>query len=172
MTRFLTTPVLYGLLSLFLLVSGFATVQTLRLSAEKTAHAQTKATNADAWTAQANLATKASEAARRAEQLNIAATLASKDQLDRAIEDGNERAKTLADAFRAGERRMRDFWAQGATAPGMPPTDPADTSGESTADLQAGSIERIDRALSAAEARVNYLIQRHVDAEQLCRGTP
>jgi hypothetical protein len=100
----------------------------------------------------------------------MAATLASKDQLDKAIEDGNQRAKTLADRVRSGEQRLRNYWLQSPATCGLSGPDAADPSGESRADLQAGSVERIDRTLSAAEARVNYLIQRYDSAVSTCNG--
>lgn len=168
--NWISAPVIYCLLALSALLGITAGVQTIRLSSEKAAHATTKADNADAWTKQANLATRASELAREAEQANIVAALASKDQLDKAIEDGNQRAKTLADRVRSGEQRLRDYWSQSPATCGLPNPDAADPIGESRADLQAGSLERIDRTLSAAEARVTFLIQRYDSAVATCNG--
>lgn len=166
--NWISAPVIYCLLALSALLGITATVQTVRLSSEKAAHATTKADNADAWTKQANLATKASELARRAEEANAAASLAAKDQLNEALTNGKTRADKLAADLLAERHKLRAFWSQGSGNCPMPGDSATLSAGQDAAQLRSEAIGRIYGIGAEADAREAYLIQRYDSAVVTC----
>lgn len=108
---------------------------------------------------------------RAKEAANQAAAQAARTQLQQDIADGNQRAETLA-ADLAAERgkRVRDIWRSGQCD--VSSDHAADRAGEGTTNAQAESIGRIDRELSAAEARITFLLARYAEAEKTCGTIP
>lgn len=169
--NWISAPVIYCLLALSALLGITATVQTVRLSSEKAAHADARADNADAWTKQANLATRASELARAAETANAAAILAAKDQLTEALTNGKARADSLAADLRAAKRQLHDFWtipSPGSCGVGEDSATLA--SRQEAEELRSEAIAEIAQIGAEADARETYLIQRYDSAVATCNG--
>jgi membrane protein involved in colicin uptake len=162
---------MYALLALAALLGITAGVQTVRLSHEQAAHATTKAKNAEAWITQANLATKAEQAARRAEEANAAATLAAKDQLTEALTNGKARADSLTADLLSAKRQLRDFWTTPSPGSGGGAEDSATlASRQEAAQLRAQAIGAVLNIGAEADARETYLIQRYDSAVSTCNG--
>ena len=100
--NFLTAPVLYALAGLCLLLGVTTGVQTLRLSHERTEHAETKAIHAAVLQDLATKTQLAAEAARALEHKAAQDLVAARDQHDKEIESEKAKNKTLARSGLAG----------------------------------------------------------------------
>lgn len=157
MTRFLTLPILYGLLAAVLAAGTFAGVQTLRLAHERTAHRDTKLEHAQVLEGLAEATRKALEEARaqerrHAEQMaQIGAT--HQQELTRVQ---SEHDRLVADQ-RAGIVRLRRTWAGCPSAPAVPGTGPAGPWADAGADDRAAGAADLVRAAATCDAQVRGL---------------
>ena len=70
----------------------------------------------------------------------------------------NDRADSLAAAVLAGDVRIRGLWAQCKAVPGTGPAAADPGQPQDRAELQAASLGRIDRAVSACQAQATALL--------------
>lgn len=161
MTKFLTAPIMYGLLAIIAALGIFATVQSFRLSTEKAEHQTALAGHAKVLQNLAELTAKAESEYRALEKSGEQATADARSARDEELSDALTKNAALAADVAAGKRRLREAWAgQSCPAPGMPNPDAADGSGTSRAELQGASIERIAGTLDECESRVRFFIKR------------
>lgn len=168
MTRFLTLPILYVLLAAVLALGGFATVQTLRLAHERTAHAETKQHHAEvladlqAATARAaTLSAEAEKAVRKREaayrdQTQAADAAHAKDKADALA----KKDRVIAD-LRAGTVQLQDWWRCPAVsaAGGDAAADLAGTAAgdDGHAELRAASLAEGVQDGASADAWIGWL---------------
>ena len=161
MTKFLTAPIMYGLLAIIAALGIFATVQTLRLSDEKAEHQTALAGHAKVLQNLAELTAKAESEYRALEKSGEEATTAARSARDEELSDALTKNAALAADVAAGKRRLREVWAgQSRPAPGMPNPDAADRAGVSNAELQGAAVERIAGIGDSCDARVRFLLKR------------
>lgn len=91
---------------------------------------------------------------KRAEAANAAAAQYLKD-----VGDANDRANDLVGAVAAGDVRFRKLWASchAVPAPGSAAADPGEA--QDSAELQAASLGRIDRAVSECQAQATAILR-------------
>ena len=168
--NFLTAPFLYGLLALAAALGLAAGVQTVRLSSERAAHAGTKLGHAQTLQEIAELTAVAAAAARAREaQHTKDLTAARLTQLE-DLTSAQTRIDALAADLAAERRKLRDYWTQNRPAAAVPGADPADSRGESDAELRAAGLGRVLGTVAACQAQVKFLLARNEAAEKLCDG--
>lgn len=182
MTRFLTTPVLYGLLALVALLGAAVGAQTLRLSwaetreaDERAAHAKTKSDHAevlrDLAEQTAEVASKVRE--REAEFLRLSAA---NDETHR-----KEKARALASKdrviadLRSGALQLQDWWrcevpAHGDSADAAASADSGGAPGG--ADLRAAGAGSLVQISAEADGRVRWLQSELIATRNACGVDP
>jgi hypothetical protein len=156
--NFLTAPVMYVLMGIAAAAGITAGVQTLRLSHEQTAHANTKRQNADTLAHLAELTAQTAVAVSNRER----AIRGMLDSSNTAREEGIAHAVEAQQDFVAGVRdgriKLHDYWTPhcpaAAAVPGGAGDQPAT---DDDADLRAASAGRIIRAGDDADIQVRGL---------------
>lgn len=155
----LSAPMMYVLMGLCVILGGTAIVQTLRLSHEREAHAETKANHAKVLAHLAQLTAEASEAVRSRETrirgMLDASNTAREQGIANAVENEQKRVAGLLD----GTRRLREQWRQcesaakvsGDAAPGPGP--------DAAARVRAEAAGRVVRVGDDADNQVRGLQQ-------------
>lgn len=169
MTRFLTMPILYGLLAALIAAGAFATVQTLRLSSERTAHADTRTAHAKELREIANLTRAASDEARRRERAHSTALADARATTTKEFTDALALKDRTAADLRAGNQRLRDEW-QGcpATTAAVPRDAGTRPPADAGADLRARGAASLVAAGAEADTWVRGLQRELSAAFALC----
>jgi replicative DNA helicase len=157
MSRFLTTPILYGLLAALLAAVLVAGWQTYQLSQERSAHKSTKLEHAKVLAGLAEATRKALEEARAREREHTEAMA----RIGATHQEELTRVQTEHDGLvrdlRTGIVRLQDRWAGCPAAPGVPAAGTPGPGADAAADDRAASAARIVRAAAECDAQVKGL---------------
>lgn len=168
MTRFLTAPVVYGLLALVLLLGSAAGVQTLRLARaeaatahEQAAHSATKAQHAESARELAEMTAAVARSVRALEATYSAESAAAADKFQR--EKANAIAKkdrVIAD-LHAGALQLQPWWECETAGIAGDLADPAITATPSgdvgRAELRAASLAEGVQDGAVADSWIRWL---------------
>lgn len=165
----LTKPVLYVLAAIAIAAGVFATMQTLRLSAERLAHAQTKSANARVLADINDKAQAALVAVRAAERAHAAEISDIMSQNQKDLEHAQDQYEADLRAMHAGTLQLQKRWRcpAGTNVPG------AVASPGVTADADADRQESAARAVRAADqcdAQNAALIKIVIADREICNG--
>lgn len=155
--KFLTAPVMYGLLAALIAALLFAGIQSYRLNSERTAHAVTKAGHAEVLRKLAEATAKAANAARRREA-EVNAILAESENIRQEdVANAIENEKRIVADLRAGNLRLREQWA-GCQSRATVPGDAGPIGGvDAGAELRREAAGRVVRVGDDADAHVTGL---------------
>ena len=161
MTKFLTAPIMYGLLAIIAALGIFATVQSFRLVGERAEHQTTKAGHAKVLQNLAELTAKAESEYRALEQSGEQATTAARTARDEELSNAKTKNAALVADVALGKRRLRDaLTGQSCPTPDLPNPDAADRAGTVAAEVQGAIIGAVAGTGDSCDSRIRFFIKR------------
>lgn len=167
--KLLSTPVIYGLAGLLAAAVVWGGVQTVRLAAAERESAKFETALAQVARDEAVARQEFEASARLRERTHQADLNAIEDAYDDRIREAEQAGDRTADDLRAGNLRLLKQWRSCESAPAVSGADPSGQWVDGSTELQAASVGRIDRAVSACDAQVIGLqdvIRANVEATQ------
>ena len=147
-------PVVYALAGLLLAALVWGGWQWRQATSERSAHAETRAKNAETLAHLAELTAKAAQAVRSRETRIRGMLDASNTAREQGIAHAVESQQNLVADLRAGNQRLRKQWAGCQASPGVPGDAASESGADEAADLRAVDTGNLVRAGDDADLQV------------------